>query len=148
MPYFGTNLNFVIFIVPSVLLRRGVPSSNSGAGLSFIVGSKSTQTSPGGFLMRSLAVWTRSLSSQEVNTVFLAGKKNFSEDVMFILKQRNCVAQYRTWDIQMYKLHRHPKNVSIILNGPIWKREMLPTRLQCINDDSSCGAVVPGFKYH
>ena len=98
--YFGTNLNFVIFIVPSVLLRRGVPSSNSGAGPSFIVGSKSTQTSPGGFLMRSLAVWTRSLSSQEVNTVFLAGKKNFSENVMFILKQRNCVAQYRTWDIQ------------------------------------------------
>jgi len=97
---FGTNFNFFIFIVPSILLRSGEPSSNSGAGPSFIVGSKSTQRSPGGFLMRSLAVWTRSLSSQEVNTVFLAGKKNFSENVMFILKQRNCVAQDRTWNIK------------------------------------------------
>lgn len=86
MLYFGIKLNFVIFIVPSILLRHGVPSSNSGAGPSFIVGSKSTQPSPGGYLMRSLAVWTRSLSSQEVNSVFLAGKKNVSENVMFILK--------------------------------------------------------------
>ena len=54
----------------------GVLSINSGAGQSFTVGSKSTQPSAGGFGMRSLAVWRRSLSSQEVKSVYLAGEKS------------------------------------------------------------------------
>lgn len=55
--------------------RYGVPSINSDDSSSFTVGSKSTQPSAGGFLIRSLAVWKRSLSFQEVNSVYLAGKK-------------------------------------------------------------------------
>ena len=56
-------------------MRYGVPSHNSDDSSSFTVGSKSTQQSDGGFYMRSLAVWKRSLSLQEVNNVYLAGKK-------------------------------------------------------------------------
>lgn len=57
---------------------NGVNSFNSVDGQSFTVGSKSTQPSAGGFWMRSLAVWRRSLSSQEVKNVYLAGEKTLS----------------------------------------------------------------------
>ena len=58
---------------------------NSGDSTSFTVGSKSTQPSAGGFLMRSLAVWERSLSSQEVNSVYLAGKKTLNLEMLWLI---------------------------------------------------------------
>ncbi|CAH3127383.1 unnamed protein product [Pocillopora meandrina] len=53
-------------------LYYGVSSSHSKSSSSFIVGSKSTQPLSGGFRMRSLAVWRRPLTSQEVNRIYLA----------------------------------------------------------------------------
>ena len=69
----------------SLLERYGVSSINSGDDQSFTVGSKSTKPSAGGFWMRSLAVWKRSLSSQEVKSVFLAGEKTLSGNTIMVL---------------------------------------------------------------
>ncbi|PFX30431.1 Macrophage mannose receptor 1 [Stylophora pistillata] len=53
-------------------LYYGNPSSHSKSSGSFIVGSQSTRQLAGGFRMRSLAVWRRPLTSQEVNRIYLA----------------------------------------------------------------------------
>ena len=70
---------FTVVTIFSTSLRYGASAINSGDSSAFTVGSKSTQSSSGGFLMRSLAVWRRALSSQEVSSVYLAGKDIFWE---------------------------------------------------------------------
>lgn len=47
---------------------------DSSASATLTIGSKSNQTSAGEYYMRSLAVWKRALSSQEVKGIYLAGK--------------------------------------------------------------------------
>ena len=47
---------------------------DSSASTTLTIGSKSNQTSAGKYYMRSLAVWKRALSSQEVKGIYLAGK--------------------------------------------------------------------------
>ena len=63
------------------------------------MGSKSTQPSAGGYLMRSLAVWRRSLSAQEVKNVYLAGKKTFAENTRFSFLKTMvlCIAVVRSY---------------------------------------------------
>ena len=78
-------------------MRYGVSSINSGDDQSFTVGSKSTKPSAGGFWMRSLAVWGRSLSSQEVESVFLAGEKTLSGNTMVLMVL--CIAVMRNYEM-------------------------------------------------
>ena len=68
--------HFNLVVVYSKSLRYGTTAINSGDSSAFTVGSKSTQFSAGGYMMRSLAVWKRALSPQEVNSIYLAGKEN------------------------------------------------------------------------
>ncbi|XP_044179085.1 uncharacterized protein LOC114946811 isoform X1 [Acropora millepora] len=57
----------------SVPLRHGTSSVSSGSrSVSLTVGSKTTQPSLGGFRIRSLAVWERALSVEEVRMIYLA----------------------------------------------------------------------------
>jgi len=58
------------------------------------VGSESILQSDGGYMMRSLAVWKRSLSFQEVKNVYLAGKKCHSYDVMVL-----CIEVIRSYSM-------------------------------------------------
>ena len=66
------------YFVLSTSVPYGVSTLQSGnTSPSLTVGSKSTQPSAGGFLMRSLAVWKRALSAQDVNSIYLAGKNTY-----------------------------------------------------------------------
>lgn len=92
-----THFNFVA--VYSKSLRYGTTAMNYGDSSAFTVGSKSTQPSAGGYLMRSLAVWKRALSPQEVNRIYLAGKENICE--MQLLEQQ-CMP-YRSLQCNYFK---------------------------------------------
>lgn len=84
--YFSTQIKsahsrYCLFGFFSVSLRHGTSSVSSGSrGVSLTIGSKTTQPALGGFRIRSLAVWERALSVEEVRMIYLAGTKALTKE--------------------------------------------------------------------
>ena len=71
----GDLPNSMVLLLFSTSNQYGTTTlQDSSASTTLTIGSKSKQTSAGEYYMRSLAVWKRALSSQEVKGIYLAGK--------------------------------------------------------------------------